>query len=48
VNIVEFEITLRVPKFFEKEEDVKEWIAQVKALFTASGRQLINHNANLQ
>ena len=48
INIVETEVSTTVPKFSGRdEEDVEEWIAQVEALFTASGRQPGVNNANI-
>jgi hypothetical protein len=48
VNVVETEVSSRVPKFAGKEEeDVEEWIAQVEALFTASGRNAGGNNARI-
>ena len=48
VNIVETEVTSRAPKFNGKdEEDVEEWIAEVEALFTASGRPSGANNVNI-
>ena len=48
INTVETEVTTTVPKFLGRdEEDVEEWIAQVEALFTASGRQPGVNNANI-
>jgi hypothetical protein len=48
VNIVETEVMTRVPKFKGREdEDVEEWIGQIEALFTASGRNAGVNNARI-
>ena len=48
INIVETEVSSTVPTYHGKEEeDVEEWIAQIEALFTASGRNAGGNNANI-
>jgi hypothetical protein len=49
INVVEQEVnTKEVPFYYGYEdEDIKEWIAQVKVLFTASGRNAGVNNANI-
>jgi hypothetical protein len=49
VNIVEQEVSTKgVPYYHGYEnEDIEEWIAQVEALFTASGREVGANNTNI-